>query len=275
MDWRFDRLNGALSAVVVCRLPPRCNGRGQKRRVAELEYRWAAHMDSKIVNRSIRDRIWPRLRDHGFVSSSRSAWRHHTDRVDVVDFQSFNSYNAQVIGCTTFSFAVNLGCYLLSIPPSDEPARIKQNGGRPIPAEYQCHFRSRLSPSIPQPQLNSADIWFIEESGKNLDSSLDDVWDNLQRTGLQWFEQFANPNDVLRILLTEQEQMSRLWGFGNNSSPLRHYLIGYVARSLGDAPIAAEHLQAASASQSFTSIQERLVFDARAAAQQIIGPERR
>jgi len=121
----------------------------------------------------------------------------------------------------------------------------------------------------------STDIWFIDESGKNLASSLDDVNAALRRTGFHWFEQFANPDDVLRILLTQHEQMSRLWGFGNNPSPLRSYMIGYVALSLGDERIAAEHLQAASASHSFASVHERLASDARAAAQQIVGPERR
>jgi hypothetical protein len=51
-------------------------------------------------------------------------------------------------------------------------------------------------------------------------------------------------------------------------------MIGYVALSMGKARLAAEHLQAASASGSFASIHERLVSDARAAAEHVVGRER-
>ena len=116
-------------------------------------------MDSKVVNREIRDRIWPKLREHGFGTfSSRSAWRYGPDRIDIVNFQSFNAYNAGVIGCTTFSFVVNVGCYLLAILPRFEPSRIKENKGHLMPEDYACHFRAQLSPAIPQAKLLAKDI---------------------------------------------------------------------------------------------------------------------
>jgi hypothetical protein len=74
-------------------------------------------MDSKSVNKEIRQTIWPLLREAGFWRfSSRSAWRHAESRVEVLNFQSFNSYNAGVLGCTTYSFSVNLGVFLLRSP---------------------------------------------------------------------------------------------------------------------------------------------------------------
>jgi hypothetical protein len=219
-------------------------------------------MDSKVVNQGIRGRIWPRLRERGFGTfSSRSAWRHRSDRIEVVNFQSFNAYNAGVIGCTTFSFAVNLGCYLLAIPPRFEPSRIKATKGHLVPEEFACHFRGQLSPDVPQPKLLAKNIWFIDETGSNLALSLDDAWAALDGSGLPWFEQFASPAEVLRILRHEPEQQGHLWGFGNNPSPVRHYFIGYAALNLNDGILAKDHLQHALASGCFSSVEERLAKD--------------
>jgi hypothetical protein len=223
-------------------------------------------MDSKVVNHGIKGRIWPRLRERGFGAfSSRTAWRHLSDRIEVVNFQSFNAYHAAVIGCTTFSFAVNLGCYLLAIPPQFEPSRIKEKKGRFVPEEYTCHVRRQLSPGILQPKLLANNIWFIDETGSNLAPSLDDVWAALDGTGRPWFEQFDSPAEVLRIFCNEAEQ-DHLWGFGNNPSPLRHYFIGYVALNLNDGSLAKEHLEHAMASGCFSSVKERLAKDIERAA---------
>jgi len=112
-------------------------------------------VDSSIVNRVIRVEIWPFLKDRGFQHfNSRTAWRIHSDRVDVVNFQSFNSYNADVMGITTFSFAVNLGCHLRYIPNKYPPevyptanSSKSLEGNAPRPKEYECHMRGRLSRS--------------------------------------------------------------------------------------------------------------------------------
>lgn len=105
-------------------------------------------MDSKTVNREIRASIWPALKAAGFSSfSARTAWRYEKDQVEVVNFQSFNRYNADVLDVTTFSFAVNLGTYLLYVPPQWPP---KVKAGRLIPIESECHFRGRLARTISQ-----------------------------------------------------------------------------------------------------------------------------
>lgn len=83
-------------------------------------------MDSKAVNREIRRVIWPLFKAAGFSSNTtRTAWRHTADKADVINFQSFNRYNADVLGITTFSFAVNLGCYLRYVPPQWPPKNVK------------------------------------------------------------------------------------------------------------------------------------------------------
>jgi len=224
-------------------------------------------MDSKVVNQGIRDRIWPRLRERGFgMFSSRTAWRHHSDRMEVVNFQSFNAHYAAVIGCTTYSFVVNLGCYVLAIPPQYEPDRMKEKKGRLLPEEYRCHFRARISPNDHRSVHREKGLWSIDATGSNLDPSLEDVWGVLDGIGLPWFDQFASPAEVLRILRNEPLH-DRLHGFGNNPSPVRHYFLGYVALSLNDRTAAKEHLQHALDSGCFSSVKERLARDTARAAQ--------
>jgi hypothetical protein len=100
-------------------------------------------MDSRIVAREIMNEIWPFLRQIGFTEfSNKTAWRRLSEQIHVVNFQSFNSYIAEGVGCTTFSFALNLGIYFRSIP-LDYPIR---KGPDPSvkPQEYHCHFRQKL-----------------------------------------------------------------------------------------------------------------------------------
>ncbi len=227
-------------------------------------------MDSKAVNEGIKEVIWPQLRDDGFeVFSPRTAWRHRPERIDVINFQSFNAYNAGVIGCTTYSFAVNLGCFVLAIPPRFEPSKMKQKNGRLTPQEFECRLRGRLSPTMQQPHLQATDIWFIDEAGERLAASLRDVSQCIAATALPWFSHFASLHEVLRIFQTQPEQMSRLWGFGRSPSPVRHYFSGYVALSLNDSS-AKHHLEQALLSGCFSSVEARLASDVQQAVQQSV-----
>ena len=109
-------------------------------------------MDSKVVAREIKREIWPLLRREGFMEfSPKTAWRHTPDQIHVVNYQSFNSYLAEGVGCTTFSFALNLGIFFRAIP-FEYPVK---KGPDPSvkPQEYHCHFRHRLVKGIDQPVL--------------------------------------------------------------------------------------------------------------------------
>ncbi len=67
-------------------------------------------MDSKVVNKAIRDVIRPFLKENEFTKfTGRDSWRVKKDTIEVINFQSFNSYNADILGVTSFSFGVNLG----------------------------------------------------------------------------------------------------------------------------------------------------------------------
>ena len=222
-------------------------------------------MDSTAVNREIRAEIRPLLKDAGFIAfTSRSAWRYHADRVDVVNFQSFNSYNAEVMGITTYSFAVNLGCYLRYIPNHypDNPGLAALKGESPRPKEYQCQMRGNLSRGYSDKSCSRRDIWFIDERGSNVAKALHDVRMVFVRDGAPWFAQFSTPDHVCDLLAANEEQMFSLWGFGRPGSPIRRYFLGYAARAAGRHDEARVNLNSAAETPSFANIAERLREDA-------------
>jgi len=147
-------------------------------------------MNSTAVNRAIRALAWPLLRDRGFTSfTSRTAWRDREQLIDVINFQSFNRYNADVLGCTTFSFAVNFSIYLADLP-SDHPPAIRNNRLRP--AEYQGHVRRRLRPT--HPRLSKAkDIWLVDEDEHNAENVVAEAAITLADAADSWFVAFGSP----------------------------------------------------------------------------------
>lgn len=113
-------------------------------------------MNSNDVNRLIRSIVRPVLKAQGFeVATARSVWRHRADTIDVVNFQSFNRYNADVLGCSTFSFAVNLAVYLNAIP-AEHPISVR--------AGRVCPHRIRQ----PHPQATPASESVATEGARHL-----------------------------------------------------------------------------------------------------------
>lgn len=219
-------------------------------------------MDSKTVNRELRRTIRPLLKEAGFSRfTDRNAWRYSASRVEVLNFQSFNSYLADSIGATTYSFSVNLGSYLLEIPPLCDPGRIKKKDGQLLPQEYECPLRGRLHRAFPQPELARKDTWYIDPAGKYLEQAVQDVRLRVIEDAFPWFEQLRNTERVLQILQNKPEDQGRLWGFGGNPSPVRSYLTGYVALALGRKELAAKHLQAALASNALSLFADQLGGD--------------
>ncbi len=186
-------------------------------------------MDSKDVNKAITRTIKPILKVAGFTrSTARTFWRHNEDRVQVVNFQSFNSYLAEGVGCTTYSFAINLGIFFLCIPQQ----HVREKDGLLLPEEYRCHLRRRLLKNITQAELPRRDTYYVSPDGSNLDLTIDDARAVIEYEGLPWFAHYDDLHEVLRTLLEEDESMNGTWGMGANPSPMRSYLSGYVAKFL-------------------------------------------
>jgi hypothetical protein len=186
-------------------------------------------MDSRLVNKEVRQVVWSQLDHVGFETrTARTAWRHWHDGVDVVNFQSFNAYQASVLGCTTFSFAVNLGVHLSYIPYF---MTVKEREGMSLPQKYECHIRRSLGKTLRQPEVDREEIWFVADNGSNLSATVADA-SSVIHESLGWFERLRDPEEVLRILVGEEER-ARQWGFGAPGSPVRNYFTGYAAARAG------------------------------------------
>ena len=175
-------------------------------------------MDSRDVTREIRRVVWPALHDVGFNSfTGRTAWRYGDSAVDVVNFQSFSASLADSVGCTPFSFSLNLGVGVAG----DTEARVLKpdKQGRARPAEWECTKRTRLAKSMQQPLFepftaqsssrwprslrlhreglkrvmrsdrhDREDIWFVFADGSNVNEMVGDALRAIRDTGFAWLE---------------------------------------------------------------------------------------
>ncbi len=197
-------------------------------------------MDSKQVTKEINSVIRPILKENGFDKyTGRTYWRYHADRIDILNFQSFNSYNADVMGCTTFSFAVNLATFMNYIPIETQ---IKEKNGLKRPEEYHGHFRSGITKGIEQIEFPRKNVWFIDNDGKYLTKAISDCKAQIEEKAFDWYKEFEKKENVLRILQEDQIDMDGTWGFGNMDSPNRNKFTAYTALELGQSELAIEKL---------------------------------
>jgi hypothetical protein len=214
------------------------------------------NIDSKVVNKEIKKHIIPLLKEHGFqVFTARSAWRDRENKIDVINFQSFNSFLAEVLQCTTFSFAVNLGVYFKCIPNQYKNSPLKVRSNIICPEEYSCHIRRSLNKTLEQKEFMRNSVWAIDKNGENLDVVISDAARVIESEAFSWFERFENINEVMRTLKYDDLDMDGTLGFGNNPSPIRNYLTGYISLEIGDFTLAASSLKEALDSECFTSEQ--------------------
>jgi len=155
-------------------------------------------MDSKVVNKLIRSEVWPALRYQGFSRfDTRTAWRDRGPIVDVVNFQSFNTHLADRLGCTTFSFALNVGVYLRG-SAFDRRVRIDAAGARPH--EYECSFRANLKKRTSVDEFAREDIFYIAPDGRTMGAVMDEVLFLLESEAPPWFAAFSDLGNVVQAL---------------------------------------------------------------------------
>jgi hypothetical protein len=153
-------------------------------------------MDSKAINKLIRSEIWPILRQQGFTRfDSRTAHAYHGSFINVVNFQSFNSYLAEGVGCTTYSFALNLGVYVIGSPW--ESNRERDQDGRLHPSELECSFREQVRKRAPVDGFNREDIFYIHPDGRTTAQCFREVKYLLTEVAPSWFEARNNLDALL------------------------------------------------------------------------------
>ncbi len=229
------------------------------------ELQFQTSIDTGIVSRELRTRIWPLLELKGFSEfRARTAWRYVPEQVHVVNVEPFNTYMADRVGCPAGSFTVNLGIYFLAIP---EYLAVKKGAGKTLlPTEYQCHFRKHLLKTPGVDPFPRRDIWYIDPEGALLAGAVDDVVTRLATDGFDWFEHCASEQNVLHTLRHAEESEEGTFGFGIAVSPMRNFQTGYIALSQGKHTLAVERLRQALESGCFDHIGKKLRADIASAA---------
>jgi hypothetical protein len=180
-------------------------------------------VDSNEVSRAIKCRIWPILSDLGFSKfTSRRAWKLHEHSSEVIYFQSFSSYLASGVGCTTFSFAVRCAVYYpsvhwLSLPTTEAP---------PFPKESMCPARLTLTKSIPQVELARGDIWYVRNDGSNLVEAVEDAQRAVQGQGIPWLNRLSDPGEAWRTFKERPSSAHEDFGGSVGSIARDHVLRG-------------------------------------------------
>ena len=195
-------------------------------------------MNSREVNKEIKEQIKPWLKEQGFQRiTARNAWRTSEDAIEVLNFQSFNSYNASVMGVTTYSFSVNLGVYykFTNVRPWANYEELKE------PKCPECHAVRSVLKGQKQNETNSQCVWFVAEDGSNLEEVIADAKQEIIELAPDWYEELTNLERALDIFQSRPESYSksaglfeRLGGLGYSLS--RAEIVSFLAIKTGNIP---------------------------------------
>jgi hypothetical protein len=164
-------------------------------------------IDSKVVDAELRRVLWPELKAIGFRRTGRTAWRDRPDCVQTVNIQSFNSYLADGIGATTFSFALNLGVFYPII--AEETPMSGFRGDPTRPAEWSCQARCHLAKGIVQSEWvhgrppDRPEIWYVRPDGSNVEVVVRDATERIKSDGLPWLERLSDLREARRAFQEE------------------------------------------------------------------------
>lgn len=162
-----------------------------------------ASIDGRAVGRALRDRLRPVLKSAGFDQfTDRQAWRRSEYTIDHVTFRSFSAYIADGVGCTTYSFAAEVGVFYLCFDP-----------GKERPKDYELTFKAVLGKTLRQPLFHPygspeltdrPDVWFVTPDGENLRDCVHDAVGRIESQGLPFIETFMDPRRAFDALLNER-----------------------------------------------------------------------
>jgi len=215
-------------------------------------------IDSKVVDKTLRERLWPELKAIGFRRTGRTAWRDRPGAIQTVNVQSFNSYLADAIGATTYSFGVNLGVFYPVVAEHSALGSLINDQSRP--SEHHCHARLHMAKGFAQPNtvptrrwfdprhrapdlgpwVDRPDVWYVRPDGSNVDEVVVDAREQILAIGLPWLDRLSDLNEARRAFL-EDEETDHSPGIvaegysGALGSPARWHAIAALSIALGDA----------------------------------------
>lgn len=196
-------------------------------------------MDKKSVEKSLKEALWPLLKQHGFQTfKGRTAWRHTEKRIDVVEIQFFPKEKADQWDITPYSFALPVGCFFTFAASEYEP-RIRREKGLLLPDEPQCHLRKDSLRHLKQRECKIPNIWYVDPKGKYLNAVAEDARSLLEGEIFAWFERF---NDLAMLLksITEEPRADIALGL---TLGIPRQLAGFLALEIGEWSLAKKLLQ--------------------------------
>jgi hypothetical protein len=219
-------------------------------------------VEGRDVTKAIAAEIWPKLHEQGFESiQGRVARRTHADRIDILQFNSFNSYEQGRLKLNPGSFSIGLGCHLKYVtnPIADSTGNVVV---LTKPSTPDCMLRGQLPRRYLRPIGLDRGIWAVGLMGLPLEKVMSGARDAVLNEGMPWFEQFETPDAVFDLLEGRELDMDRLWGFGRPDSPIRNFILGYAALAAGRPQAARKHLQRALETGCFPGHASRMRADA-------------
>lgn len=168
---------------------------------------------SALLNRSLRARVTPELREAGFEKvDARNGWRWCDNIVLVFKIRAVGNHFSVCTGWPPGSIGVWLGAFYPFAPSS--PVK-RDDKGRLLPAEYQCHMRSHLDCGLDQTvrvrslqnrgERQRRDIWWVEPDGSNAEGVASDVAASLSKDGLAWFDRVSDLRATLSMVERERD----------------------------------------------------------------------
>lgn len=201
-------------------------------------------MDSKVVNKAIKSNIFPFLKEQGFTEfSGRNALRSSDQTVDIINLQSFNSYLAEGVGCTTYSFAINLYVYYKcyeKTPWFDGKVPSKPNEYIPFQQGIVTKTLNQAKLFHPYGKKNGKDrteIWYVKEDGSNLNEVIEDAKNCIDKQAIPLFKDATNLTNVIKEFEKDSKKRGMSW---HNAD-----VISTLALELGDIKKAISACEAA------------------------------
>lgn len=182
------------------------------------------------VNRALRQKFWPLLESKGFSDhTDRVGWRRNRGVIDVVELPSVGA-QADIVGCTSFSFSACVAAsssWMPTIAPlAEAPLRphfwqcdpflvwldkeLKQPWFEPftrspknLTPPMRAH-REGLKHMLRTDVHDRPDIWFVLEDGSNLDEVLKDLTAMVMEVGLEILGRLHEPQRVIEMVLEDE-----------------------------------------------------------------------